>query len=712
MLKIVAAAFLTLETVGPWLVGDNTGIVTSATLTRTTFLSTEDAQATLSVLNGTASQVVLDLGGTKLRVYSEGTWQEWPYCRRDCWRAEPQISPGTQRSFPIKLPSCEALSDPCAEDVILEYPVKASGQTHNYTVHFPQYRFVPDPNATYHDVKDGVPVYLTQGWARTTVVPSLGDVSILTPPSTSFSAGSAPTIFAEVAKIFRDAGLSVTDMRTEPDNPQWYMPLTSGVGAMRAPRPELYPANSWRMLYKLKAGMQQLPVLHETLAQIRRRFGNEVGKTYECATVAVDGPESDAMWSSADDDANRQADLLAQITKGGDLAWGYRIASRLSQPSSREPLCDPEDVTVYPALTALAPFNADVQVQMRHQGSQSPSSEISPGVVALARTAFAAPRPSSTYMPVLSIAADRPELYVMGGASGNASVNAGLVPNAVAILAARAQAKTIATILSLKLGTESLYATYAPGLWGDSTIGVATTFSRNGVAGSFRGADAAESLQLHGVQNSNSIDQNFIPNVPIDIAQSETAIRERTYAQAYLPYHMLRFQMELNSNNGPNAIATAPIVAKIRSVPGAVDAAASSANGGTSVLYNVVVQRTDRGAIPQIASIIAGPYAPAKAEVSFGLNPFIGDCAPAARELLRLTLQESWHAVQAATLKQHVRLRKLLLVAASPDDDGALCYPLSRDPGGREYESLDEMPLVPMPPVMESGVRLIFRTSR
>jgi hypothetical protein len=130
------------------------------------------------------------------------------------------------------------------------------------------------------------------------------------------------------------------------------------------------------------------------------------------------------------------------------------------------------------------------------------------------------------------------------------------------------------------------------------------------------------------------------------------------------------------------------------------------------VLYNVVAQRTDRGAIPQIASIIAGPYAPAKAEVSFGLNPFIGDCAPAARELLRLTLQESWHAVQAATLKQHVRLRKLLLVAASPDDDGALCYPLSRDPGGREYESLDEMPLVPMPPVMESGVRLIFRTSR
>lgn len=34
MLKIVAAAFLTLETVGPWLVGDNTGIVTSPTLTR------------------------------------------------------------------------------------------------------------------------------------------------------------------------------------------------------------------------------------------------------------------------------------------------------------------------------------------------------------------------------------------------------------------------------------------------------------------------------------------------------------------------------------------------------------------------------------------------------------------------------------------------------------------------------------------------------
>jgi hypothetical protein len=711
MLKIVEAAFLALQMVAPWLVGDNTGVVTSATLTRTTFLSTEDAQATLSVLNGTASQVVFDLGEAKLRVYSNGTWEERPYCLRDCWRAEPQIAPGAQRTFSIKLPSCEVFSDPCAEEVILEYSIKASGVTHIYTVRFPQYRFVPDPNATYRDVKDGVAVYLTQGRARTTVVPSLGDVSILTAPSTSFSFVSPPTIFAEIANIFRGAGLSVIGMTMEPDNPQWYAAATAGTVAMRVPRPEIYPANSWRMLYKLKAGMQQLPVLDETLAQIRKRFGNAIAKTYECATVTSDVPESDATWSSADDDANRQADQLAQITDGGDLAWGDRLASRLSQPSSREPLCDPEDVTVYPALAALAPFTADALVQMRHQGARSPSNAISPRVVALAPPAFAAPRPSSTYTPLLSIAADRPELYVMGGASGSASARAGLLPNAVAILAARAQAKTIAAILGLKLGTESLYATYAPGLWGDSTVGVATTFSRNGVAVSFRDADAPESLQLHRVQNSNSIDKDYAPDVPIDIAQPQMAIRERTYAQTYVPYHMLRFQMELDSNNGPSAGATAPIVAKIRTVPGVVDAAASSANGGTGVLYNVVVQRTNRRAIPQIASIISGPYASAKTESRFGLHPFIGDCDAAARELLRLTLQESWHAAQATALARHVRLRKLLLVAASPDDEGALCYPLSRDPGGREYESVDEMPLVPSPPVMELGVRLIFRTS-
>ncbi|MBV9719755.1 MAG: hypothetical protein JOZ77_10570 [Candidatus Eremiobacteraeota bacterium] len=560
-------------------------------------------------------------------------------------------------------------------------------------------------------MKDGVAVYLTQGSARTTVAPNLVDVSILTQPSTSFSTVSEPTISAAIATIFREAGLSVRGMSTEPDNPQWYKTLATGTGAMRMPRPEIYPPNSWRMLYKVEVGIQQLSVLNETLEHVRSQFRDQIGRTYECAGVVVDGPESEATWSRAEDDASRRAEELAQITRGGAIGWGRRVGSWFSQSSSSpDAFCDIGDAVVYVTLPTFVPFTADTQVEMRYQGSQSPSNGISPGVAALARAAFAAPHPLSTYVPVLSIAADRPELYVLGGALANASVKAGLLPNAVAILAARAQAQTVATILGLKLGTESLYATDVP-LSGDSTVGVATTFSRNGVALSFPRSDAAGSLQLHGVQNSNSIDEEFSPKVPIDVAQPGTALRERTYAQAYAPYHMLRFQMELNSDNGSSSIATTPIIAKLRSVRGVIDAAASSANGGAGALYNVIVQRTARSTIPQIANIIAAPYGSAKAEVRFGLNPFIGDCAPAAREMLRLTLQESWHAAQAAASAKHVRLRKLLLVAVSPEDNGALCYPLAKDAGGREYESVDEIPLVPTP-VMESGVRLVFRTSQ
>lgn len=710
MFKIVAAALLTLGVVTPSPAGDSAGIVTSAKLTRTTFLSTEDAQATLSVSNETASEIVLDLGSARLHVYSNNSWEESPLCRRDCWRARSRIPTAGQRTFTVKLPSCDALSDPCVENVSIDYPIQANGQTHIYTTHFPQYRFVPDPNATYRDIKDGAAVYLTQGRARTTVVPTSVDVSILSPPSASFSIASPPTIFAAIGAMFRNAVASVGQMSFEPDNPKWYLPIVSGTGAMRVPNPGVYPANSWRMLYKLKVGMQQLPVVNETLVQIRGRFGNQIGQTYECVAVATEGQESEATWSSAEDDANRQADQLAQITRGGELAWGYRIASQLSQPSSREALCDPEDVVTYQSPITFAPLTADSQVQMRHQGSQSPSDGIPPTVVALAGMAFAAPHPLSTYAPVLTIAADRPELYVTGSASGNASVKAGLLPSAVAIISARAQAKTVARMLDLQLGKESLYATYAPGLSVDSTIGVATAFSRNGIASRLPAANATLTLQLHSISNSNSIDQDYIPNVPIDVAKPETAIRERTYAQAYVPYHLLRFQMDLDSNNGPIAIATAPIVAKVRSVPGVVDAVALPSDNETGVLYDLVLRPSDRGAMPQIASIIARSYASVQTHTSFGLNSFIGDCVPAAREVLRLTLQESWHAAQARAFAQHVRLRKLLLVATSPDEGSTACYPLGRDSGDREYQSLDKIPPVPKPAIMESGVRLIFRT--
>jgi hypothetical protein len=232
-----------------------------------------------------------------------------------------------QRSLSIDLPSCEALSDPCTQDVIFEYTIQANGGANVYTVRFPQYKFVPDPHATYRDVKDGVAVYLTQGWVRTTIIPSV-DVSVLTPSSVSFSTASPPVMFDAIAKMFSDASLGVTRMQFEPDNPQWYLSLTTGIGAMRMPRPTIYPPNSWRMLNRLDASVQQVAALGATLAQIRSRFGNQIEKTYECAAVPVDGPGSEATWSSAEDDANRQADQLAQITGGGGaLACGIRSAS-------------------------------------------------------------------------------------------------------------------------------------------------------------------------------------------------------------------------------------------------------------------------------------------------------------------------------------------------------------------------------------------------
>jgi hypothetical protein len=57
------------------------GIVTSAAMERTTYLSTQRAQAKLSVYNATSGEITLETGQITFLVTSQGKQQSRPYVR-------------------------------------------------------------------------------------------------------------------------------------------------------------------------------------------------------------------------------------------------------------------------------------------------------------------------------------------------------------------------------------------------------------------------------------------------------------------------------------------------------------------------------------------------------------------------------------------------------------------------------------------------------
>lgn len=191
-----------------------TGISTAVVFSKTRFLSTEDATATLSITNDTASAISFDTG-VALLVRSGTQWKEYLQLRTISHvEAAPsiQIAPSERYTMAFRLPSCRVYSDPCTEDVIARYTIVVGGAAKQYETAIPRYEFVPDPTATYDipGLSGNRPTFIAPGIAHDTVFPDrlmiefTASSSEVHPPFTK-----SPALVNELAQAFSDAGVTM-----------------------------------------------------------------------------------------------------------------------------------------------------------------------------------------------------------------------------------------------------------------------------------------------------------------------------------------------------------------------------------------------------------------------------------------------------------------------------------------------------------------------
>lgn len=304
----------------------------------------------------------------------------------------------------------------------------------------------------------------------------------------------------------------------------------------------------------------------------------------------------------------------------------------------------------------------------------------------------------------MTIAADRPEVYVTGGALTSIALNAGIDPDAAALLSARAHTRQLLRLLGVRGGTESLFALYAPYSNGERAMGLATTFS-----GDFR-APADDSRRDPAIQVFQS-HPNGIVNVPIQAFAPQSTIAEQATAQIPPVSNRLLFEIEVDSGARASDVDAGVIVKKLRRVPQILAASAKAAHGGSNVRYAILLPRSDRSAIPALADIVRKPYAAYNPEFSFELTPYVGDCSAFEERLLGVTLSRTIAAARTEAATSKVRLRKLLLVAVAPADEGPLCAPIQRDPGALSAERLEDLPARPQTSPISASSVVVFRTA-
>jgi hypothetical protein len=699
---IAAILFVVAAAVG--LAADDTGVATSATLARTAFLSTEDAEATIITVNHTDKQITLDLGKIEYLTYSKGRWSSTYYCRRDCWRARVPISPGARSVVRVTLPSCEVLSDPCTETVSMKYPIQTAVGSRTYTVAFPTYRFVADPKAAYRNVPDGRAVFIAEGSTKTTVARSAILIGVTAAASSTFPASSPPaSFFVDIAKTLSDSGIAVDRTTYEPDNLLWYHPLLSGGGEMRIQT--FQKPDAWRAVFLVKDGARQSLIIDQAIQAVRQRFRTQVSKL--TVGVTADFDTNPDVWKAAEAAAQRQADRLTEITRSGQLDWTKteRTTSALSVGNAEAAHYDPNAEIVFATLPALTPLEVNARVQMRYVGTQPANLAIAPAVAALAKQAFRSAGSAPTLAPAAQTADDRPELYATGDASERASLALGLDPYAVAILNARSRTHELATLLGVRPGPDLLFALYTEPSSGDPAIGVATTFIGNYAAQSNQ-IDADPHIRTFRAPSTSVI------NVPIEIPQRETTLTEATGAELPPASNVLRFEMELDTSGDSFPVDAGVIATRLRSAPGVIDAVATSAHSGVSVRFEVLLRRAHRPSLSVLAHSVLTEYSRFKPNTSFSLSPFVLDCRKFETQLMQATLRQDWLAAQRNAEVARVRLRKLLLVAISPIGEGSACYPLARDPGPLEYDTIDKIPSVLQPAPLSVSSMMVFRTMR
>jgi hypothetical protein len=498
----------------------NGGVSTSLVLERTKFLSTEKAEATLTIVNKTTAPVFFSKCGLTFFIRTASGWSQRPNCTSITHIISPdRIEPSAQFVTQIELPKCDVHSDPCTEDVRAKYPVFIRKNPQWYTSSLPRYEFVPDPSATYDipGLSGNRPLFIVPGVARDTVFPDTMALEFTASPSEAHPPFThAPALVSELATTLSQAGVSVGGSGFETD------------------------ADTWKARFFVDNASNQRAAIGAALETVRARYSTRIS-TITHYFVFNPFPGAQNITDAAFSQAKRQAQELAEITGAQNATpatWGRSLPRLfLGAPDPNWQFPDLNRALPYdkPAVlnqTAATATSVTIVTEALFAGAEPARFDQPASILQSAAQAFRPP--DSWFLPPLDpqaiVAADRPELYITGTASAQAALARGFAPYFAAALHARARSSYLAGILGVHPENASLFAIYPMSQDADlRTVGIATTFA-GGEARHWKSIKPDPQVRAY-----RSDDSRQRAMVPIDVPDSSTTIVEMAGASPPSP---------------------------------------------------------------------------------------------------------------------------------------------------------------------------------
>lgn len=674
---------------GALLAASSPQLSSSVSMGQIRLLSTQAPHATLRITNTSGTPLVFDDRYTVIWTYASGTWTQHALHIADRDFVQPvSIAPGTTYTGSVPLPACEVTSEPCLQNAVIEYRAGSRDALQTLRSNVLQYEVVPDPAATYavSGANDGHPVFIAYGIVRDTIYP---DTLLL-----RFSAAAAPSfpvrdVQALIVEMLRAAGVDASGYGWKIRGGSWLMDIA---------------------VDKYAEHRSHIDAVVRTIsAQIRARARLDTQFVTCRLFGGVDQFGRDTLDKIADRQALQKTERLARIVGSAPVGYG---GTRTAIPADVYLGYDDVwfgDKPIPPTLQVVSMFEPLVLPMERASttpitfaretvtvGSRKPSiaTLVNPSIL----TSSQAPPPiaEAPFSVPVPIAADKPEMYVVGVGADERALRAGLSPEFYAMAQARRKIAFVSSLLRVKPRHQTLFAQYPlrDGA-GASAIGVASTF----------GAFSLERLKHFPPQPEarvvGGISSAIPPAVPISLDGAETLIAATATTQTTHAPDGVRLDAYFSGMHASPAESLLPdpqqIARRLRRVAHVTDTAATSLlTGSGEAAFEIVIRHADAAGVARVAQLLRNAYSPFHPKLYFHIAPIAENCGAIESRLLGQALRGDAVYVVRTAMEQHRPLRTLLLVSALPlqvEDDPCRLYAEKPWPGAMiNDERLPEMP--------------------
>lgn len=665
----------------------------------TRLLSTEKARATLTIVNSSPERVYFDWYGLTYHLLDgSGRVEQVQY--RGMPVATP-IAPGARYVRSIDLPACPVHSDPCAQNVMVRYAVYQDHVPLWFEKRLPRYDFIPDPTATYEieGLRENRPVFITPGIARETVTPENMRVDFTAsqseprPPFTT-----TPPLVADLAQALRKKGIA---------------PASTGYSI---------DGSKWRAQLFIDAASSRFNEIVQALQPMAEQFGGRI-TAFSPQFVLNFDTNTQNLDNEAYDQAQKKAQDVAAMMHAGEIdgpSSNGRSFPRLyagNQATADSVPNFAHGASIFDRTLDLGSDSGPTPIAAAVEGvytSNAPARlEVDPIIARGAAKAFRPPDSwlLPTFDPQLRMAADRPELYVIGTASVKAALETRLFPEFIATLDARQRTQYLATLLGVIPGAQSLFAVYPAAETADLySVGLATTFSGTGLAPTQPFKADSQILAFR------SDDAQQRPMLPIAVPNDDAIITEVAGATPISQPDALRFDVQLfyDAPTGEDVTATnADAVSKrLRMLPFVIDVAATTQQRlvRPGVAYELIVRGAKPADLVQVLGTLQSIYAPLHPDVTSRIFGIAFNCSTLEHRMLSASVRQSVLQAKADAATMHRRLRKLLLAAVYPLDGQEVCSLRAKASDDLQYSPPNTLPQLPRKVRIFVDSLLVFRT--